>query len=113
MTHMLRCQGCSIQLPHVPCPQLIGTMSCVPSDHLYMFSFIPSERKHSPFKGDVKSSMKGWGLTKARLSRFSMGHVINISNLDMGFLGSLMEQEQDVAQRKKVLRGTQGVRLLE
>ena len=81
--------------------------------NLYIFSSIPNERKNSPFKGDVKNSMKGWVLTKPAMSRFSMGHVLNITNLDMGLLGSLMEQQEEVAQRKKVLRGRHGARLLE
>ena len=57
--------------------------------------------------------MKGWVLTNPTIARFSMVHVLNITNLDMGLLHSLMEQQGEVAQRKKNLRGRHGARLLE
>ena len=49
-------------------------------------SSIPTEKKNSPFKRDLHKSCKGWAVLKSRSSRLSMGHVVNMSNLEMGLL---------------------------
>ena len=49
--------------------------------NIYIFSSIPSAKRNSPFKRDLHNSCKGWAVVKPRLSRLSMGHVVNTNNL--------------------------------
>ena len=62
--------------------------------NIYTFSSIPSEKRNSPFKRDLHNSCKGWALLKPRLSRLSMGHVVNMNNLDMGLLARKVQDAE-------------------
>ena len=50
----------------------------------YVSSSIPAERRHTPFKLAVKSSMRGWCLRRPRVSRRGLTHVLNMETLDVG-----------------------------
>ena len=54
--------------------------------NIYICSSVPSEKRNGHFNRDLHNSCKGWALLKARLSKFSVGHVVNMNNLDMGLL---------------------------
>ena len=72
--------------------------------NFYIFSSIPSEKKNSPFKRDLHNSCKGWALLNPRLSIFSMGHVVNMSNLDLGLLARKIMQAKE-KERRGILLG--------
>ena len=76
--------------------------------NIYIFSSIPSEKRNSPFKRDLHNSCKGWALLKPRLSRLldldSMGHVVNMNNLDMGLLARKV-QEAEERDKAEILLG--------
>ena len=72
--------------------------------NFYIFSSIPSEKKNSPFKRDLHNSCKGWALLHPRLSIFSMGHVVNMSNLDLGLLARKIMQAKE-KERRGILLG--------
>ena len=63
--------------------------------YIYIFSSIPSEKRNSPFRRDLHNSCKGWALLKPRLSRPSMGHLVNMSNLDMGLLARKLQKAEE------------------
>ena len=71
--------------------------------NFYIFSSIPSEKKNSPFKRDSHNSCKGWALLNPRLSIFSMGHVVNMPNLDLGLLARKVMQAKEEERRKLLL----------
>ena len=50
----------------------------------YIFSSIPSEHRHKPFKVAVKNSFRGWYLQRPRVSRRGLGHVMGMEALDIG-----------------------------
>ena len=52
--------------------------------NLYVFSSIPAEHRHKPFKRAVKESMRGGCLRRPRVSRRSLAHVLNMETLDAG-----------------------------
>jgi hypothetical protein len=52
--------------------------------NLYVFSSIPAEHRHKPFKLAVKNSMCGWCLRRPRVSRRGLTHVLNMETLDVG-----------------------------
>ena len=52
--------------------------------NLYVFSSIPAEHRHKPFKLAVKNSMRGWCLRRPRVSRRGLTHVLNMETLDVG-----------------------------
>ena len=71
--------------------------------NIYIFSSIASEKRNSPFKRDLHNSCKGWALLKPRLSRLSMGHVVNMNNLDMGLLARKVQEAEERDKAKIVL----------
>ena len=78
--------GLRVEGEHVgPLDMCSLTLFCTGiQEYIYIFSSIPYEKRNSPFKRDLHNSCKGWALLKPRLSRLSMGHVLNTNNLDMG-----------------------------
>ena len=52
--------------------------------NLYVFSSIPAEHRHKPFKRAVKKSMRGGCLRRPRVSRRGLTHVLNMETLDLG-----------------------------
>ena len=52
--------------------------------NLYVFSSIPAEHSHKPFKLAVKNSMRGWFLCSPHFSRRGVTHVLNMETLDVG-----------------------------
>ena len=71
--------------------------------NFYIFSGIPIEKKNSPFKRDLHNHCKGWALLNPRLFIFSMGHVVNMSNLDLGLLARKVMQAKEEERRKRLL----------
>ena len=72
--------------------------------NIYIFSRIPSEKRNSPFKRDLHNSCKGWALFKPRLSRLSMGHVVNMNNLDMALLARKVQEAEERDKAEILLR---------
>ena len=72
--------------------------------NFYIFSSIPSETKNNPLKTALHNSCKGWALLNPPLSVFSMGHVVNMSNLDLGLLARKVMQANE-EERWKLLLG--------
>ena len=52
--------------------------------NLYVFSSIPAEHRHKPFKLAVKNSMRGLCLRRPRVSQRGLTHVLNMETLDVG-----------------------------
>ena len=52
--------------------------------NLYVFSSIPAEHRHKPFKLAVKKSSRGWCLHRPRVSRRGLTHILNMETLDVG-----------------------------
>ena len=52
--------------------------------NLYVFSSIPAEHRHKPFKLAVKNSMRGWCPRRPRVSRPGLTYVLNMETLDVG-----------------------------
>ena len=72
--------------------------------NFYISFSIPSEKKNSPFERDSHGSCKGWAFLNPRLSILSMGHVVNITNLDLGLLARKVLQAKE-EERQKLLLG--------
>ena len=54
--------------------------------NLYVFSSIPAEHRHKPFKVAVKNSMRGRCFRRPHVSRRGLTHVLNTETLDVGLL---------------------------
>ena len=52
--------------------------------NLFVFSSLPAEHRHQPFKIAVKNSMRGRRLRRPRVSRRGLTHVLNMGTLDVG-----------------------------
>ena len=53
---------------------------------IYMLSSIPTERRNQHLKIRLKTAMRGWTLTKPRLSRRRMAHVLNREVVEVGLM---------------------------
>ena len=68
---------------------------------LYIFSSIPSEHRHKPFKVVVKNSFRGWCLQRPRVSRRGLGHVMGMEALDIGLR---RQAARDNLERREAIR---------
>ena len=53
---------------------------------LYLFSSIPTEKRHQNFKMDLRHCFQGWKLSRSYLHGRGLVHVVNLSALDLGLL---------------------------
>ena len=52
--------------------------------NLYIFSSIPTERRHSVFKLDLRHCYLGYSMSRPHLSQRGLKHVVNMHALDLG-----------------------------
>ena len=52
--------------------------------NLYCFSSIPTERRHSLFKMDLRHCYLGYSMSRPHLARRGLLHVVNMHALDLG-----------------------------
>ena len=72
--------------------------------NFYISGSNPSEEQSSPFERELHNGCKGWALLNPPLSIFSMGRVINMSNLDVGLLARKVMQAKE-EERPNLLSG--------
>ena len=58
---------------------------------LYLFTSIPTEKRHQTFKKDLRHSFMGWKFTKAHMNPKTLTHILDLEGLDKGlFLGDIV-----------------------
>ena len=67
---------------------------------LYLFSSIPSEKRHQSFKQDLRHCFQGWKLSQSVLHSRGLVYCVSLSGLDLG----LMFHEEAPGKTKKRLR---------
>lgn len=68
---------------------------------MYLFSSVPTEKRHQNFKLDLRHCFQGWRLSKTVLHHRGLVHVVNLSALDQGLRLSLLTEDP---KNKKRLR---------
>ena len=65
---------------------LVCHSGCLMAHHrsLYLFSSIPSERRHQGFKRDLRHSFMGWKVKNPRASAVGFKHALELEALDHG-----------------------------
>ena len=69
---------------------------------MYLFSSIPSEKRHQTFKLDLRHCFKGWKLSRAYLHHRGLVHVIKLSALDQGLVLQKLKRDKRGTVAKRV-----------